>query len=111
MLKTELKPEIFGEVVDSIMQTEEWFKIATNDPRINAAENEVFSLLESVQKRIPEDVYNQLMDAIAELGVSYTETATLYGMSVANTLRELAANPNVYSRYITDRMAKRGSAA
>lgn len=106
-----LKPEIFEDVVDSIMQTEEWFQITMNNPRINEAENKVSALLDSIKGQIPEDVYNQLMDATAETSVAYAETATLYGMSVANTLHELAANPNVYSQHIVDRMAKRGSAA
>lgn len=106
-----LKPEIFEDVVDSIMQTEEWFQITMSNPRINEAEKKLSALLESIKGQIPEDVYNQLMDATAETSVAYTEAAILYGMSVANTLYELAANPNVYSQFIINRMAKRGSAA
>ncbi len=111
MLKTELKPEIFEDVVDSIMQTEEWLQIEMNDPRINEAENAVMALLDGIKEQIPDDTYNQLMDAIWGLAAATAETATLYGMSVANTLREVAANPILYSQHVVDRMAKRGNVA
>ena len=55
MLKTELKPEIFEDVVDSIMQTEEWLQIEMNDPRINEAENAVMALLDGIKEQIPDD--------------------------------------------------------
>lgn len=64
MLKQDLKPEIFEEVVDSIMQTEEWLQIEMNDPRINEAENAVMALLDGIKEQIPDDTYNQLVDAI-----------------------------------------------
>ena len=106
-----LKPEIFEEVVGSIMQTEEWLQIEMKDPRINQSENEVMALLDGIKEQIPDDTYNQLVDAMWGLAAATAETATLYGMSVANTLREVAANPILYSQHIIDRMAKRGSAA
>lgn len=106
-----LKPEIFEDVVVSIMQTEEWLQIEMNDPRINEAENAVMALLDGIKGKISKDAYNQLMDAMWGLAAVTAETATLYGMSVANTLREVAANPILYSQHVVDRMAKRGNVA
>ena len=92
--------EIINEIVCGVMDTEMWGKIATEDPRIKAAEAEAKTLLTQYCSSLPKRQRGEIEDAICEVGSAYTEAAFLYGVHIAQALHAVAANPSKYSAYV-----------
>lgn len=94
--------KIINEIVCGVMDTEMWGKIATEDPRIKAAETEVSTMLSRYCPALPKQQRGKIEDAICEVGSAYTDAAFLYGMHIAKVLQAATANPFEYSAYVLD---------
>lgn len=102
---------IINEIVCGVMDTEMWGKIATEDPRIKAAETEARTLLTRYCSSLPKRQRGEIEDAICEVGSAYTDAAFLYGMHIAQTLQAAASNPSKYSAYVLSLMRGREASA
>lgn len=102
--------EIINEIVCGVMDTEMWGKIATEDPRIKAAEAEVSTMLTRYCHALPKQQRGEIENAICEVGSAYTDAAFLYGMHIAQALQSAAANPSEYSAYVLDLIKGRRAA-
>lgn len=92
--------ELINEIVCGVMDTPMWGKIATEDPRIKAAQAEVSTMLARYCPTLPKQQRGKIEDAICEVGSAYTDAAFLYGMHIAQALQAAAANPSEYSAYV-----------
>ena len=76
------------EVLGAIVNTGEWSDTLLTDPQIKAADAAFWKLMESVE----DGVSGKLSDAHSHVVSAYCDAAIMYGMRVANTLREGVAN-------------------
>ena len=58
------------------------------------------SVLEQVSRHIPKDLFIQLEDAILPLCAAHSELGILYGIYVAQVIREVSACPGEPSKHI-----------
>lgn len=70
---------------------------------IKAAENRLKRVMESAKAYLPREVYVELSDAQSENVETYIEPAIMYGIHVAEVIREVSANPTELSRYYLER--------
>ncbi len=96
--------EIIKNVVDGIMQTKKWDKIAREDPQIAEAESKLNAIMEAVSAKVTKTVFDELENAVVFAENAYTDAAVLYGMHVAQLLQMTAANPSAYSAYVLSLM-------
>lgn len=101
---TEKEVSMMAEIMDSILQTDEWMEMQLTDPMINAADNRWRLALEEAKAYLPHSLYVELSDANANDVAIYCDLAILYGMHVAGTIQRVAANPQDLSTYWLKRM-------
>lgn len=91
--------ELMDRIMGALFNSEEWDRITMNDPRICAITERVYKVMERLQSIVPYELYSELEDAIGHAETAYSDAGILFGIHVADTLRQTAANPAVYSDY------------
>ena len=100
--------EIISQLMVTITQTNEWFRICHEDAQIQRATLDLQTVMERVAALIPEELMDELWDALGNLEQAQETAAILYGIRVADAIRDVAARPTDLTRYIIDR-AKTGA--
>ncbi len=95
------------EIIDVIMQTQEWEKIRQNDLRIQTAKKQYEAALQKLD--MPKDVFDELNSAVLILEEASADAATLYGVRIAGIIQEVLNNPLVFSQMFLERSAKCGA--
>ena len=88
-----------ADIMDGIVQSEEWEELQMNDPGIEAAEGRWSRALESAKPYLPRELYNELSDANCGEVSAYSDVAILYGMRVAAVIQAVTANPAELTRF------------
>lgn len=96
---TEKEVSMMAEIMDSILQTDEWMEMQLNDPGIKAADSVFEQALDKAKGYIPHDLYVELSDTRCGVIAAYADAAVLYGMNVITTIQRVAANPHELSRF------------
>ena len=92
-----------ADIMDGIVQSEEWEELQMNDPGIEAAEGRWSRALESAKPYLPRELYNELSDANCGEVSAYSDVAILYGMRVAAVIQAVTANPAAMTRFWLER--------
>lgn len=92
------------EIIDVIMQTQEWDKICRNDVRIQTAKKQYEAALQKLD--MPKAILDELNSAVLTLEEASADAATLYGIRVACVVREVLDNPLVFSQMFLERSVK-----
>ena len=100
--------EIISQLMATITQTNEWFRICNEDPQIQRASHGLQLTMARVSALVPEAIMDELWDALGDLEQAQETAAILYGIRVADAIRDVAARPTDLTRYIIDR-AKTGA--
>lgn len=95
-------------LMDGIAQLEEWRDAQMNDPRFTAAVNRFDTALEQARTTIPEELYRELDDAYADGISAIGDIGILFGIHVADAIRDVTSRPADLSRYILERMESGG---
>ena len=82
----------------------EWNDILMHDPMITDANNRFDNLLEQIEALLPDDLYEELSDAYSGGQMAVAETGILFGIHVADAVRDVASRPADLSRHILKRM-------
>lgn len=90
---------VVDDLMNGIWNSDEWNRLQTNDPRIQAAETAFHALLYSLTGTIEKETCWQMEETIGELEAAMADTAILYGIHVANSIQLAAANPASYSAH------------
>lgn len=85
-----------SQLMATITQANEWFRICNEDPQIQRA-----------SALVPEDIMGELWGALCNLEEAQESSAILYGIRVAGAIRDVAARPADLSHYVIDRAAQR----
>ncbi len=95
--------EIISQLLSTIMQTNEWFCICNEDPQIQRASQGLQYTMARVSALVPEAMMDELWDALCNLEAAQETAAVLYGIRVADAIRDVAARPTDLSHYVIDR--------
>lgn len=95
--------EIISRLLSTIMQTDEWFRICNEDPQIQRASQGLQYTMARISALVPEVMMDELWDALCNLEEAQETAAVLYGIRVADAIRDVAARPADLSHYIISR--------
>lgn len=95
---------LMDDIMQMVTQADEWQDIQLNDPRITAAHERWKAVLERVKDLLPWELYADLSDANASEVVATGDIGILFGIHVADAIRDVASKPMALSRYILNRI-------
>lgn len=95
------------EIMDVLVQTEEWKKIRSNDVRIQTAKKQYEAALRKLD--MPKAILDELDSAVLALEEASSDAATLYGIRIAGIIQEVLDNQLVFSQMFLERSAKFGT--
>lgn len=95
--------EIISQLMVTITQTNEWFRICHEDAQIQRATLGLQTVMERVAALVPDELMDELWDALGDLEQAQETAAILYGIRVAGAIRDVAARPADLSHYVIDR--------
>ena len=99
---------IVDELMQTIVQTDEWGDIQENDPDIKWSDRELTATLQEVRSLIPGELYHRIEEAIYGYSNAVESAAMLYGIHVVTAIRDVSARHFDLSRHV---MARTGRAA
>lgn len=85
----------------------EWNEVLMNDPAIIAANNHFEALLGKVETLLPDSIYGELSDAYSGGLAAVGEAGILFGLHVADAIRDVSSRPADLSRHIMKRVERR----
>lgn len=94
-------------LVNSIMETNEWLKLEINNPVINLTQDNIISILNSLRKEVSNETIEELRRNFNDHVSAKTTTAVLYGIQVAINANVIINNPNQYSEYFLEKIIKK----
>ena len=94
----EMKIALVGDIITNIVCSDTWGQEQLDNPVIVEKTARLESILIAVRNYIPETLASELESAIYEYTGSYESAAILFGIHVADALREIAAKPSAYLR-------------
>lgn len=92
------------ELMEIIMQSEEWKKIRKNDVRIQTAKKQYEAALRKLD--MPKAILDELDSAVLALEEASADAATLCGIRIAGIIQEVLDNQLVFSQMFLERSAK-----
>ena len=91
-------------MMNAITQLDEWQVIQMHDPRIATADERYYAALEQARALIPAELYAELSDAHASELAATGDVGILFGIHVADAIRDVASRPTDLSRHILKRI-------
>ena len=95
---------LMDDIMQMITQADEWEEIQRNDPRITDAVNCWKAVLERVENLLPRELYAELLDANAGEVAAIGDVGILFGIHVADAIRDVASRPADLSMRVLERM-------
>lgn len=102
MKPTRKQVNIADEILQAIMQTEEWNRMAIDDPCVNRDEKILDDLL--LQMGLNGSQREAIKEAVLAVIVDYEHIAVFYGMSVIFSLLSVSMEPKAVTRQILQRV-------
>ena len=98
-------------LMDDIMfvglaRTDEWNDILLHDPMIAAADARWRAALEKAKAFLPTEIYMELDAANADEVIANGDAGILFGIRVADAIRDAVARPADLSRHILERIGE-----
>ena len=93
-----------ADIMDGIVQSEEWAELQMNDPGIKAAESRLRRAMENARAYLPAEDYMELSDAQTGEVSAHCDVALLYGMRVTALIQAATANPSEMTRFLLERV-------
>lgn len=100
---------LMDDIMDMVTQADEWAEIQTHDPRITDAGNCWDTVMERTKALLPRELYDELSDAHSSVIAAIGDVGILFGIHVAEAIRDVAARPADLSRYILNRTEGRAT--
>ena len=97
---------IMDELMQAIVQTDEWESIMENDPEIRRADKELVTILKELKSVISPELYSKIEWSIYDYSNAVECAAMLYGIHVINAICDVSARPYDLSRHIMVRTGR-----
>lgn len=91
---------LMADIMKGIYQSDEWQDILTHDPRITTADARYSAALEKAKDWLPKALYMELSDAHTDEITDAGEVGVLFGIRVADVIRDVSFRPVDLSRHI-----------
>lgn len=95
---------LMDKIMGGIVKAGEWDEIQLNDPSIIAADARWDAALEQTKNLISEELYAELYDAYTAGTSAFGDVSILYGIHVADVIRDVASRPADLSQYVLERI-------
>ena len=86
-----------------ITKADEWNDIQLHDPRIAAADARWKAAIEEAKAFLPRDLYFELDAAHVDVVTDTADAAILFGLHIADAIRDATSRPADLSRHILER--------
>lgn len=94
----EKKISLVGDIVTGIICSDVWSREQLNNPEIVKNMARLEKALRDIEAYAPEALVRELDSAICDYTGAYETAGILFGIHVADALREVAAKPSAYMR-------------
>ena len=94
---------LMNKIMGAVTQSEEWQEIQMRDPAIAAADARFSAAMEQAKAVIPRELYSELSDAHTAALLATGDAGVLFGVHVADVIRDVAAGSADLSRYVLER--------
>lgn len=101
---------LMNKLMSGITTADEWDTAMNENPAVARKDADLNGVMEKVKRYLPHDLYMELADARVSALNAYIDLAILYGIRVANVIRDAAEHPAEFSQYIVERMGGEVSA-
>ena len=92
--------ELICEIMQTVVQSAAWLDVQSKHPGIAKAESQWYAAFERAKSLLPRDIANELEDAKNEEIVATEDVGILFGIRIANLIRNIAESPVFLSQYI-----------
>ena len=100
---------LMDDLMQTIVQTDEWEDIQENDPEIKRTNKELVQTLKELKKIVPSDLYYRIEGAVYNYSNAVEYAAMLYGMHIVDAIRDVSARPCDLSRHVMERTRREES--
>lgn len=100
---------MMDEIMGTITQFDEWADIQIHDPMITAADDQFEAAMERAKAFIPKEFYDELYDTHEAKASALGDAGILFGLRVADVIRDVASRPADLSRHILKRIERRSA--
>lgn len=97
---------LVDEIMSAVLQTDYFDNIIMTDPNIVAADAEMQKVIDGLEQTLSKEEIDSLQVAMYRYAIACEIPAILYGIYVADAIREIAANPSALSRCILERAGR-----
>lgn len=98
--------QLMDSLMQELVQTEEWENIKTKNPGVAAAARELRALLQKLEGIVPHRLVMEIEDAVCSCTSANDFAAILYGIRVAEAIRDVSARPNDLNLHIMRRTGR-----
>lgn len=91
-------------IMDAVTESNEWLELQMHDPMAIDAANRFDAILGQVKDLLPREIYGKLSDAYMSGVVAAGNSGILFGLHVADAIRDVASRLADLSKYILKRM-------
>lgn len=95
---------LMDDIMGAVTGVDEWQEIQTHDPMITDAGKRWGSAMKQAKAMLPGELYDELCGAHAGEVAATGDAGILFGIRVADVIREVASRPADLSRYVMERM-------
>lgn len=74
----------------TLTQSDEWFQLCDNDEGIREADDHLQVILDKLAADNPDEMMEQVWDAVCRINNACCAAAMLYGIRIANTIRDVS---------------------
>ena len=85
------KTENMAAMLLTLTQSDEWFRLCDSDEGIKEANNSLQIMIDKLAADNPDEMMDQLWEAVCRVCDACSAVAMLYGIRVANAIRDVSA--------------------
>ncbi len=85
------KTENMAKMLLTLTQSDEWFRLCDNDEGIKEADDHLQVILDKLAADNPDEMMEQVWDAVCRVNNACCAVAMLYGIRVANAIRDVSS--------------------
>ncbi len=95
---------IMDNLIGTIVNSDAWDQEQLQNPEIQTAEKALEKELDQIRGLVSDKVIGRIEDAAFGYSNAFSTAAILYGIRVANIIRDVSACPSDLSQFILDRI-------
>ena len=85
------KTENMAAMLLTLTQSDEWFRLCDSDEGIREANDSLQAMIDNLAADNPDEMMDQLWEAVCRVCDACSVVAMLYGIRVANSIRDVSA--------------------